>query len=106
MARVAVFSAGSWGTAFGLVLADAGNDVVLHARRDDVCANINDKHENTEYFPGVELPSAVRATTSADEALDGAQFVVVAAGPGGRRLPVVDEGCRARHHQEDERGDR
>jgi glycerol-3-phosphate dehydrogenase (NAD(P)+) len=77
MARVAVFSAGSWGTAFGLVLADAGNDVMLYARREDVCANINDKHENTDYFPGVELPAAVRATTNADEALDGAEFVVL-----------------------------
>lgn len=77
MSRVAVFSAGSWGTAFGLVLADAGNDVTLFARRDDVCANINDKHENSDYFPGVELPSRVRATTNADEALDGAEFVVL-----------------------------
>lgn len=77
MARVAVFSAGSWGTAFGLVLADAGNDVTLWARRDEVVANINDKHENTDYFPGIELPSRVRATTHPTEALDGAEFVVL-----------------------------
>jgi glycerol-3-phosphate dehydrogenase (NAD(P)+) len=77
MARVAVFSAGSWGTAFGLVLADAGNDVTLWARRDDVCANINDKHENPDYFPGIELPTRVRATTSPAEALDDAEFVVL-----------------------------
>ena len=77
MARVAVFSAGSWGTAFGLVLADAGNDVTVWARRDDVVANINDKHENTDYFPGVELPAKVRATTNPDDALDGAEFVVL-----------------------------
>jgi glycerol-3-phosphate dehydrogenase (NAD(P)+) len=77
MARVAVFSAGSWGTAFGLVLADAGNDVTLWARRDDVCANINDKHENPDYVPGIELPTRVRATTSPAEALDDAEFVVL-----------------------------
>jgi glycerol-3-phosphate dehydrogenase (NAD(P)+) len=77
MGRVAVFSAGSWGTAFGLVLADAGNDVTLWARRDDVVANINDKHENTDYFPGIELPARVRATTRPAEALDGAEFVVL-----------------------------
>jgi glycerol-3-phosphate dehydrogenase (NAD(P)+) len=77
MARVAVFSAGSWGTAFGLVLADAGNDVTLYARRDDVCANINDKHENPDYFPGIELPKRVRATANPDEAVDGAEFVVL-----------------------------
>ncbi len=77
MAKVAIFSAGSWGTAFGLVLADAGNDVMLWARRDEVCANINDKHENTDYFPGIELPEAVRATTDPEEALDGAEYVVL-----------------------------
>lgn len=77
MARVAVFSAGSWGTAFGLVLADAGNDVTLWARRDEVVANINDKHENSDYFPGIELPARVRATTNPDEAVDGAEFVVL-----------------------------
>lgn len=77
MARVAVFSAGSWGTAFGLVLADAGNDVTLWARRDEVVANINDKHENSDYFPGIELPTRVRATTNPDEAVDGAEFVVL-----------------------------
>jgi glycerol-3-phosphate dehydrogenase (NAD(P)+) len=77
MARVAVFSAGSWGTAFGTVLADAGNDVTLWARRDEVVANINDKHENSDYFPGVELPEAVRATTNPSDAVDGAEFVVL-----------------------------
>jgi glycerol-3-phosphate dehydrogenase (NAD(P)+) len=77
MARVAVFSAGSWGTAFGMVLADAGNDVTLWARRDEVVANINDKHENTDYFPGVELPATIRATTNPSDAVDGAEFVVL-----------------------------
>jgi len=77
MARVAVFSAGSWGTAFGIVLADAGNDVTLWARREDVAANINDKHENTDYFPGIELPAAVTATTDPAEALAGAEYVVL-----------------------------
>jgi glycerol-3-phosphate dehydrogenase (NAD(P)+) len=77
VSKVAVFSAGSWGTAFGIVLADAGNEVTLWSRRDEVCANINDKHENADYFPGIELPDAVRATTEPAEALDGAEFVVL-----------------------------
>jgi glycerol-3-phosphate dehydrogenase (NAD(P)+) len=77
MSKVAVFSAGSWGTAFGMVLADAGHDVHLWARREDVCANINDKHENTDYFPGIELPSSMRATSRPEEAVAGAEFVVL-----------------------------
>ena len=37
--RVAVLGAGSWGTTFAKVLADAGRDVVLWARRHDVAAD-------------------------------------------------------------------
>jgi glycerol-3-phosphate dehydrogenase (NAD(P)+) len=77
MTKVAVFGAGSWGTAFSLVLADAGQDVTIWARRAEVCEAINERHENTEYFPGIELPPAVRATTDPAEAADGAEFVVL-----------------------------
>ena len=57
MSKVAVFGAGSWGTAFSVVLADAGNDVTLWARREELCATINDKRENSDYLPGIELPA-------------------------------------------------
>ncbi len=77
MARVAVFSAGSWGTAFGIVLADAGNEVTLWARREDVVAQINETHENTDYFPGIELPHSITATTDPAVALAGAEYVVL-----------------------------
>jgi glycerol-3-phosphate dehydrogenase (NAD(P)+) len=77
MAKVAVFSAGSWGTAFGMVLADAGNEVTLWGRRDDVVEGINSKHENLDYFPGIELPASIRATTDPATAVDGAEYVVL-----------------------------
>jgi glycerol-3-phosphate dehydrogenase (NAD(P)+) len=78
MSKVAVFSAGSWGTAFSIVLADAGNDVTLWARRQEVSAAINDGHENTEYLQGIELPASISATHDAERALDGAEYVVLA----------------------------
>lgn len=77
MSRIAVFSAGSWGTAFSLVLADAGNEVRLWARREDVCETINAKRENTDYLPGIELPATVSATTDPERALAGAEVVVL-----------------------------
>ncbi len=77
MSKVAVFGAGSWGTAFSLVLADAGNDVTIWGRRPEVCDAINEKHENTEYFPGVELPESVCATPDPAEAAKDAEFVVL-----------------------------
>ena len=77
MSKVAVFSAGSWGTAFSLVLADAGNDVNLWARRESVVETINERRENTDYLPGVELPPSISATTDAEKALSGADVAIL-----------------------------
>ncbi|MDX6325577.1 MAG: glycerol-3-phosphate dehydrogenase [Nocardioidaceae bacterium] len=78
MTKVAVFGAGSWGTAFSLVLADAGHEVTLWGRREDLCLAINEKHENPDYLPGVELPPAVTATPDPARAAEGASLVVLA----------------------------
>jgi len=78
MTRVSVLGAGSWGTAFSLVLADAGNDVTLWARREEVCETINRRRENTDYLPGVELPAKVTATHDTERALADAEVVVFA----------------------------
>ena len=76
--RVAVLGAGSWGTAFAKVMADAGREVVLWARRPEVAAAINDDHANPDYMPGIALPSLLTATTNAAAALDRADAVVLA----------------------------
>ncbi|GAB3361483.1 NAD(P)H-dependent glycerol-3-phosphate dehydrogenase [Modestobacter lapidis] len=78
MTRAAVLGAGSWGTTFAKVLADAGTEVVLHARRAELVAAITGTRESPEYLPGIRLPDRVRATTDAAEALDGADIVVLA----------------------------
>ena len=78
MSKVAVFGAGSWGTAFSLVLADAGHEITLWARREDLCTTINEKRENTDYLPGIELPEGLRATHDPAEAAAGAELVVLA----------------------------
>lgn len=76
--RVAVFGAGSWGTAFSLVLADAGNDVTIWGRREEVCAAIRDRHENTDYLPEIQLPRSITATHDPAAAVEGADAVVFA----------------------------
>ncbi|MEO7422452.1 MAG: 2-dehydropantoate 2-reductase N-terminal domain-containing protein, partial [Ornithinibacter sp.] len=78
MSKVAVFGAGSWGTAFSVVLADAGNEVTLWGRREELCATINEKRENSDYLPGIELPEAVSATHDPERAVHEAEFVVLA----------------------------
>lgn len=78
MAQTAVMGAGSWGTAFAMVLADAGNDVRLWGRRAELCEAINSKHENPDYLPGVALPKEITATPDPAEAMAGAEIVVLA----------------------------
>jgi glycerol-3-phosphate dehydrogenase (NAD(P)+) len=78
MSRVAVMGAGSWGTAFSIVLADAGNEVSIWARREDVCDAINARRENTDYLPGIELPGTITATHDPAKALADAEYVVLA----------------------------
>src|SRR5690242_5359181 len=79
MSKVAVFGAGSWGTAFSIVLADAGNDVTIWARREEVAEAINEQHENPDYHPGIQLPPAISATHDVEKAVHGADVVVLAA---------------------------
>ena len=78
MSRVAVMGAGSWGTAFAMVLADAGGDVLMWSREEEVARQINDEHVNERYHPGIRLPAGMRATTDEREALAGAPLVVLA----------------------------
>lgn len=76
--RATVVGAGSWGTAFSLVLADAGLDVRLWARRPELAAAINDTRRNPDYLPDVELPDTVVATADVEESVSGSDLVVLA----------------------------
>ncbi|MBW1598149.1 NAD(P)H-dependent glycerol-3-phosphate dehydrogenase [Streptomyces sp. JJ38] len=78
MTKSAVFGTGSWGTAFGMVLADAGCEVTLWGRRPELAEAVNTRHTNPDYLPGVELPASLRATTDPAEAAAGAEFTVLA----------------------------
>ncbi|BDZ43090.1 glycerol-3-phosphate dehydrogenase [NAD(P)+] [Paraoerskovia sediminicola] len=77
-ARVAVLGAGSWGTTFAAVLADAGSDVRLWGRDPVVVDQINTARRNGKRLPGITLPEGIAATTDAAHALDGAEIVVAA----------------------------
>jgi len=73
--RLAVLGAGSWGTVFAKVLADAGNDVALWARRDSVARAIEHRRRNDDYLPGIALPPAIAATSDLRRALRDAEIV-------------------------------
>jgi len=74
----AVMGGGSWGTTFAQVLCDAGTETVLWCRRPDVAEIINATGRNRDYLPDIALPTSLRATADAAEALAGAELVILA----------------------------
>ena len=75
--KVAVIGAGSWGTALANTLALGGNEVCMWARKPEVAASITDQHRNPRYLSDVELEASIVATTSLEEAIQGAGAVVL-----------------------------
>lgn len=74
--KVAVVGAGSWGTTVAALVA-ANAPTVLWARRPELVTAIAATHVNADYLPEVELPAALRATSSIEEACTGADVIVM-----------------------------
>ncbi len=92
MAKVAVMGAGSWGTTFAKILADAGNEVTIWARRDDVVEEINTQHRNGDYLPGIKLPKTLKAVFEPAEAMAGVEQVYLAVPAQSLRANLVEWG--------------
>jgi glycerol-3-phosphate dehydrogenase (NAD(P)+) len=58
-----VVGGGAWGTALAQTLRLAGRDVVLWAREQETADDINLRHVNRTFLPGVPLDPGLRATT-------------------------------------------
>ena len=78
MSHIAVMGAGSWGTAFSLVLSDAGNEVRLWGRRRELCETVSATHHNPDYMPGIELPPTITADADPAHVITDARVVVLA----------------------------
>ncbi|MET0407292.1 MAG: 2-dehydropantoate 2-reductase N-terminal domain-containing protein, partial [Hyphomicrobium sp.] len=59
---VSVVGGGAWGTALAQTLAHGGTSVELWAREPEVIDDINARHVNRTFLPGVELSPSIRAT--------------------------------------------
>jgi len=77
---VAVLGAGSWGTTFAKVVADAHPEleVRLWARRAEVAEEINTRHLNSKYLKDIELPENLGSSADVAKVLAGADLVVLA----------------------------
>lgn len=75
--RIAVVGAGSWGTALAQVLATAGSQVVMWARKPEVADGITNEHRNPRYLSDSVLLPSITATTSIAECITGSDAVLV-----------------------------
>ncbi len=74
--HVTVLGAGSWGTTVAS-LAAGHNNTVLWARNPELAKTINEDHENPTYLSGFALPPRLQATSDLEEALRGAELLIV-----------------------------
>lgn len=68
MSKVAVFGAGTWGTALSQSLARNGHEVCIWCFEKEIAPAINTQHYNPTYLPEFELSPLISATTSLEEA--------------------------------------
>ena len=75
--RIVVVGAGSWGTAFSCLLADAGHDVTLACRDPEQARAIRETGRNPRYLEDVDL-SRVDAVAATEAPLESAELIVLA----------------------------
>ncbi|MFD1738565.1 NAD(P)H-dependent glycerol-3-phosphate dehydrogenase [Bacillus salitolerans] len=78
MNHIAVVGAGSWGTALAIVLADNQYYVRLWGHKGEQIKEINERHTNSKYLPGVELPELIKGYTDLEDALIGIETIILA----------------------------
>ncbi len=76
--RIAVVGAGSWGTAICSHLALLGHQVRVWAREPEVVRGVNEERRNPLFLSDVGLPQGIEASEDMEEALRGAEVVVMA----------------------------
>ncbi len=86
---VAVLGAGSWGTTVAALLAPR-TSTVLWARSTAVADELRRERTNAAYLGSFEVPAALGATASLVEALQAADFVVLAIPSHGLRQVLVE----------------
>ena len=74
--RVVVVGGGSWGSTVAS-LAARNTATTLWARRSEVAKEVDTHHTNSAYLPGFKLSDSLRATDSLEDAVGGADVVVM-----------------------------
>ena len=76
--HTAVIGAGAWGTAIAKLIAEKGNDVIIWSLEEGTRDDINKRHVNSRYLPGINLPENLYASSDILEAASGRKFLFLA----------------------------
>ena len=76
--QIAIIGAGAWGTTVAKVIAEKGKDVIIWALEEETRDDINCRHRNSRYLPGVNLPENLRASSDIVEAASEREFLILA----------------------------
>jgi glycerol-3-phosphate dehydrogenase (NAD(P)+) len=71
-------------------IAACNSDATLWARRPELAAAVNERHENPEYLPGHALPPLLAATSDLEAAVRGADVVVMGVPSHGFRAVLTE----------------
>lgn len=77
LVRAAVIGGGSWGTALANVLAANGHDTLLWVHDAELVDEINLRHANPLFLPGIGLSPFLRCTADLSAALEGRELVLL-----------------------------
>ena len=75
---IAVFGAGSWGTALAVNLSASGHTVTLWARRKAVASAMARDRHNPSYLPDIHLSESIHITSDLAQAAYAAPFWIIA----------------------------
>lgn len=78
MKKVSVIGSGSWGTALAILLAKKGHKVTIWARNEVQRKQMEIERKNSKYLPEVRFPENLKVAQSLEEALEKAEFILMA----------------------------
>ena len=76
--KIAVIGDGGWGTANALLLAGYGHDVTMWGAFPEYVEEMKKTRRNDKFLKGVALPESLKLTADREEAVKGAEVVVLA----------------------------
>ena len=77
MARFAVVGSGAWGTALATHLARLDHEVVMWSYERETAEEIDVRHTNVGFLPGIALPESIRASNDAPAVVADAEVVIL-----------------------------